>query len=423
VAYNKTHYFIDKGTQRGATYEAMKKLEDELNLKHKTGTLRVNVVFVPVSREELLPSLLEGRGDIAAASLTVTPERAKLVEFAEPVIRDVSEIVVTGPKSPVIATLDDLQGQEVFVRPSSSYHESLVALNERWKAEGKKPVVLKPAPEMLEDEDLLEMLNAGLVKIVVVDDFMAEFWKQILPAITLHKEVALRTGGQIAMAMRKGSPLLKAELDAFTRKNAMKTAFGNMMFQRYLKSTKFVKSATAEADLKRFQALVELFRKYGEKYGLDWLLMAAQGYQESRLDQSVKSPVGAIGVMQVMPATGKDMKVGDITQLEANVHAGVKYMRFMIDQYYKDEPMDNLNKGLFAFASYNAGPGRVRGLRKTAQARGLDPNLWFNNVERVAAEKIGRETVTYVSNIYKYYVAYKLTLEEMEEKEKAKQGV
>jgi membrane-bound lytic murein transglycosylase MltF len=422
VAYNKTNYFVDRGTQRGATYEVMKKFEDELNLKHKTGTLRVNLVFVPVSREELLPSLLEGRGDIAAAALTVTPEREKLVDFAEPVARDVSEIVVTGPRSPAIATLDDLQGQEVFVRRSSSYHESLVALNERFKAEGKKPVVLKPAPETLEDEDLLEMLNAGLVKAVVVDDYMAEFWKQMLPAITLNKEAALRTGGQIAWAMRKESPLLKAELDTFARKNAMKTAFGNMMFQRYLKSTKFVKSAAGEADLKRFRELVELFRKYGETYGLDWLLMAAQGYQESRLDQSVKSPVGAIGVMQVMPATGKDMKVGDITQLEANVHAGIKYMRFMIDQYYKDEPMDTLNKGLFAFASYNAGPARVRGLRKTAQARGLDPNLWFNNVERVAAEKIGRETVTYVSNIYKYYVAYKLILEEMEEKEKAKQG-
>jgi membrane-bound lytic murein transglycosylase MltF len=420
VAYNKTHYFIDKGTQRGASYDAMKKFEDELNLKRKTGNLRVNVVFIPVSREELLPALVDGRGDIAAASLTVTPEREKLVDFTHPAVTDVSEIVVTGPRSPTITTLDDLAGQEVFVRTSSSYHESLLKLNERFRAEGKKPVVLKPAPETLEDEDLLEMLNAGLVKAVVVDDFMAEFWKQMLPDLTLHPEVALRTGGQIAPAIRKGSPQLKAELDAFMKKNALKTAFGNMMFQRYLKSTKFVKSATSEADLKRFRDLVQLFRTYADKYGVDWLLMAAQGYQESRLDQSVKSPVGAIGVMQVMPATGKDMKVGDIAQLEANVHAGIKYMRFVVDQYYKDEPMDPVNKMLFAFASYNAGPGRVRQLRATAKQRGLDPNVWFNNVERVASEKIGRETVTYVSNIYKYYVAYKLTVEEMEERAKAK---
>ena len=361
VAYNKTHYFIDKGVQRGAAYDTFKKFEDELNRKRKTGNLRLNVVFIPVSRDELLKGLREGKGDIAAAALTVTEERLKEVDFAEPVARDVQEIVVSGPKSPPLKTLDDLAGQSVFVRSSSSYHESLLRLNERFAKEGKKPVVLKAAPEVLEDEDLLEMLSSGLVKFVVVDDFMAEFWKQILPDLTLHKDLAVRTGGSIAWAIRKGSPQLKAELDAFAKKNALRTAFGNQMFQRYLQSTTFVKSATAEADLKRFHALVTLFRQYSERYQMDWLLMAAQGYQESRLDQSVKSPVGAVGVMQVMPATGKEMKVGDISQLEANVHAGIKYMRFVVDQYYKDEPMDNVNKGLFAFASYNAGSGTGTG--------------------------------------------------------------
>lgn len=420
VAYNRTNYFIVKGQQQGITYDAFKKFEDQLNVKRATGA-HVDVTFIPVSRDDLLAALLDGRGDIAAASLTVTPEREKLVDFAAAGISDVSEIVVTGPKSPAIVTIDDLSGQEVFVRPSSSYYDSLVKLNQRFKGEGKKPVVLKPAPETLEDEDLLEMLNAGLVKALVVDGYMAEFWKKVLPAIVLHPDVAVRTGGLIAPAVRKGSPLLKAELDVFVKKNALRTAFGNITFQKYLQSTKFVKNATADADLKRFSDLIALFRKYGEQYGLDWVLMAAQGYQESRLDQSVKSPVGAIGVMQVMPATGKDMKVGDISQIDPNVQAGIKYMRFMIDQYYKDEPMTELDKGLFAFASYNAGPSRMQQLRRVAKQRGLDPNVWFNNVEQVVAERVGRETVTYVSNIYKYYVAYKLALEEREEREKAKQ--
>jgi membrane-bound lytic murein transglycosylase MltF len=101
----------------------------------------------------------------------------------------------------------------------------------------------------------------------------------------------------------------------------------------------------------------------------------------------------------------------------------VKYMRWMIDQYFKDEPMDNLNKGLFAFASYNAGPGRIRQLRREAAKRGLDPNVWFGNVEQIASERIGRETVTYVSNIYKYYVAYRLIAEERTRREEAKKAV
>jgi membrane-bound lytic murein transglycosylase MltF len=184
-----------------------------------------------------------------------------------------------------------------------------------------------------------------------------------------------------------------------------------------------VKNAASDAERRKMTAVADMFRKYGDQYQLDFLLMVAQAFQESGLDQNAKSPVGAIGIMQVMPATGKELKVGDITQTEANIHAGVKYIRFMMDQYYKDEPMDDLNKGLFTFASYNAGPGRVRQLRAEAAKRGLNPNLWFGNVEQVASERIGRETVTYVSNIYKYYIAYRLIFAERQRRDAAKADV
>ena len=265
----------------------------------------------------------------------------------------------------------------------------------------------------------MEMVNAKLVKAIVVDDYLAEYWKQVFPDIVLNTGAAVRTGGELGIAIRKNSPKLKAELDAIVKKFGPKTMFGNMITKRYLVSTKYTKSATSDAEIKRFRELVALFQKYAGQYQLDWVLMAAQGFQESGLDHSVRSPVGAIGVMQVMPKTGAELKVGDVKQLDANVHAGVKYMRFMIDQYYKDEPMDQLNKGLFTFASYNAGPARIRQMRRLTAERGLDPNIWFNNVEQVVSEKIGRETVTYVSNIYKYYVAYRLALEEMEQRKAA----
>jgi len=181
-----------------------------------------------------------------------------------------------------------------------------------------------------------------------------------------------------------------------------------MIFRRYLLNTQYVKGASADAARQRFLAIVTMFRKYGAQYNMDWMLMAAQGFQESRLDQNARSHVGAIGVMQVMPATGRELNVGDIRQIDSNIHAGIKFIRGMVDRYYAHEPMDDLNKVLFAFASYNAGPARIRGLRREAAGRGLDANVWFGNVERVASERIGRETVTYVSNIYKYYVTYLL---------------
>jgi membrane-bound lytic murein transglycosylase MltF len=408
TAFSKTQYFIDRGTPRGTAYDQGRLLEDELNKTLASGHMKLQVQFIPLSRDELIPGLLEGKGDIVMADLTVTPERQKVVDFVDPWIAGVDEIVVTRPGGPDISTVDDLSGKEVFVRESSSYYQSLVKLNARLTSEGKAPVTLTPAPEELEDEDLMEMANAGLIDILVVDNHKAWFWQRVWPAMKLHLTVTLRSGGEIAWAIRKDSPQLKASLNRFLSANGRNSLNARMIFRRYLLNTQYVKSAAADAARNRFVSLVALFRKYGAQYDMDWMLMAAQGYQESRLDHSARSHVGAIGVMQVMPATGAELGVGDIKQLEPNIHAGVKYVRTVVDRYYKNEPMDDLNKVLFAFAAYNAGPGRVRQLRREATARGLDPNVWFNNVERIAAERIGRETVTYVSNIYKYYVTYLL---------------
>jgi membrane-bound lytic murein transglycosylase MltF len=423
VVYSKTFYFVDGATQRGATYDGLRAFEDDLNRRLKTGNLKVNVIFIPVSRDELLPALLEGRGDLAAANLTITPERRRQVDFSDPVWTGVREIPVTGPGSGPFRSPDELAGREVFVRKSSSYHESLLRLNAELEKAGKSRVRLRLAPEELEDEDLLEMVSAGLVPMVVVDSHKAEFWVQIFPNLTLHREAAVRESGEIAWAFRKGSPRLAEAVNRFVKTHGKGTAFGNEIFRRYLKSTKWVKNATDPEELAKFHRTVEIFRKYGDRYAFDWLLLTAQGYQESQLDQERRSRAGALGVMQVLPATGKDMAVGDIRQLDPNVHAGVKYLRFMTDRYFKDTPMDALNRGLFAFASYNAGPAKVARLRKEAAAAGLNPNVWFNHVEVIAARRIGRETVQYVSNIYKYYVAYSLLREEREEREQAKESL
>jgi membrane-bound lytic murein transglycosylase MltF len=408
ITYNRTHYFIDHGQERGLTYESLKRFEEDLNAERKTGKLKVHVVLLPMSREQLYPSLSSGKVDMVAAMVTVTPERQKLAAFSIPTRTGVSEVVVTGPGAPPLTSLDDLSGQEVFLRKDSIYAESLAALNQKLQARGKPPAVIAAAPDVLEDDDVLEMVNAGLAPITIVDDFLAGFWSQVFKDITVRNDLVLRSGGTLAVAFRKDNPQLREAVDGWLRKHGKGDAFRNVLERRYLDSVTFAKNAAGESERRKFQGVIALFKKYGEQYDLDYLLMAAQGYQESTLDQNVKSPVGAIGVMQVMPPTGKELNVGDITEVEANVHAGVKYMRFMMDRYYADEPMDNLNKALMTFASYNAGPGRVRQLRRETKERGLDPNLWFGNVERVASERIGRETVTYVSNIFKYYVAYRL---------------
>ena len=420
VTFNRTHYFIDKGQERGLTYESLKLFENDLNAELKTGNLKVHVVIVPMTRNQLYPALASGKVDMVAAMVTVRPELEKLAAFSVPTRTNVNEVVVTGPGAPPIASVNDLAGQEVFVRKGSIYEESLVRLNEQLKAHGKPTVVINEAPDVLEDDDVLEMVNAGLVPITVVDDYLAEFWSKVFTSITVHSDIAVRSGGSLAVAFRKENPKLRETVNTWLRKHPKGDAFRNTIERRYLDSVKYAKNAAADTERQKLQAVAELFKKYGAQYNMDYLLMAAQGYQESTLDQDVKSPVGAIGVMQVMPPTGKELNVGDITKVDANIHAGVKYMRFMMDQYFKDDPMDNLNKGLMTFASYNAGPGRIRQLRAETKKRGLDPNVWFGNVERVASERIGRETVTYVSNIYKYYITYKLLSDQRDRREAAK---
>lgn len=425
VAPSRTSYWLLGLRQTGAEYELLKAFENEINEHYKTQGkhIRIHVVFIPTSRDQLIPRLLDGRGDIAAGILTVTPERLEQVDFGAPFFRGVKEIAVTGPNSPELASVDDLSGKEVFVRKSSSYWTHLELLNERFKSENKPPVALKPAPEDLQDDDLLEMVNAGLVSIVVVDRYQALLWAQVFKKLKPHRGVVVNKGGDIAWMIRKGSPKLQAEIAGFAKAYGQKSEFGNALIKKYTGSPRIVKPATSAGEIKKFNATVAFFRKYGAQYDMDYLLMMAQGYQESLLDQNAVSHVGAIGVMQIMPATGEEMATGDIKKLEPNIHAGVKYMNYMRNQFFAEQPMDARNKILFSFAAYNAGPSRVLKLQKEAEKRGLNPYVWFNNVEIIAGLRIGEETVTYISNIYKYYVAYTLLEEQRAQQQNERTGL
>jgi membrane-bound lytic murein transglycosylase MltF len=425
VPYSKTFYYTVKGVQWGAAYEGGKAFEAYLNRKYpqKNKNIKIHVMFFVTPRDKVIQNLNDGIVDLVIAGLTITPDRQKLVDFSDPTVSNVNEVVVTGPTGPQLSSLEDLAGKEVFARKTSSYWEHLEALNERFKKENKPAVTLTAVPDDLGDEDLLQMVNAGLLPTIVVNDWTAKLWDKLLTKIQIHSNFTVATGGSLGWAVRKNSPKFLADINDFVKKNRQGTKFGNEILARYTGSTYMLKQATSPESMKRFEESAAIFRKYGAKYNVDYLLMMAKGYQESGLNQNAKSPVGAIGVMQLMPATGKDMNVGDITKEEFNIQAGIKYSDLMMEKYYGKEPMDDLNKILFSFAAYNCGPARVKQLRAEAAQKGLDPNVWVNNVEVIAAARIGAETVNYVSNIYKYYVAYKLIAVQEEQRQKAKQSL
>ena len=423
--YSRSLYFSDRGRERGLAVELVRDFERYLNVKYAKplGKRPLTIYIGPATRDRLLRDLDEGLADIAIGNLTATEERLALVDFVpgDDGRRTISELVVTGPAAPPIAALDDLSGKTVHVRRSSSYHESLQALNARFGKEGKPPVELSLVPDALEDEDLMEMLDAGLLQILVVDDWKARMWAPVLPKVTVRTDLVLRADAKTGWAIRKDSPRLAAEIDDFFRNWAIKQGVTAYRMSAYMKRVKELKDPTDTAEYRRFTATLALFEKYGRQYNFDPLMLAAQGYQESMLNQNARSHVGAVGVMQLMPATGAQMKVGDIRVIEPNIHAGVKYMDQLMTRYFPDAAFSAGNRPLFAFASYNCGPGNVARSRRDAEQRGLDPNRWFNNVEIVVAERIGIETTTYVRNIYKYYVAYKLILDAHETARQARE--
>ena len=414
VTYNMTNFFLDGGTQRGITAEALREFEKSLNSELKLGRRPLQVTAIPVVRDQLVPYLKAGRGDIAIASLTITPERSQQVIFSIPSALNVSELVVTGPKSPELSGIDDLSGKRVVVRESSSYRESLEKLNRAFHERGLEEIEIVSASEYLETEDLLEMVNAGLIRITIADSYLARFWSQVLPDIVVRDDLAIATGRDLGWAMRTDATGLEEHVNRFLKASRAGRLLGNTLIKRYLENTKYVKDALAGEDQQRLNGMIDLFREYGDRYNFDHLMIAAQAYQESRLDQSVVSRAGAVGVMQILPRTaaGKEVGIPDISTIENNIHAGTKYLRHIVDHYLDDPAIDELNRTLFAFASYNAGPSRVKSLRAKAAALGYDPNVWFLSVEVVAADEVGREPVQYVRNIFKYYTAYTLLLEQ-----------
>jgi len=425
VPYSRTLYFLDKGRERGLSADTIREFERYINQKYAKdlGKRPVTVFIIPTTRDKLFSGLYEGLGDIAVGNLTATEERLKIVDFVAPKeVKPIQELIVTGPKSPAVAQLEELSGRTLHVRQASSYYESAMALNERLKKAGKAPVNIVLLPDAIEDEDELEMLNAGLLEFVIVDDWKARMWAQILPKIKVRDDLVMRTGGQVGWALRKDSPKLREALigAAIVVQKASSGATRRAMYHKRIKE---ITNNTGTEEWKRFEETIKLFEKYGAKYGFDPLMLAAQGYQESQLNQNAKSRVGAIGIMQLMPATGAELKVGDITIAEANVNGGAKYMDQLMTKYFPDAKFDETNRALFAFAAYNAGAGRISQLRKEAAKRGLDPDEWFNNVEQVTAEKVGIETTTYVRNIYKYYTAYKLTLDAQAAQTKARETI
>ena len=408
-------FFLDGPYIRGISVELLTEFEKYINTKHQNGHLETKIIFIPTPRDKLFSALEEGLGDIAVGNLTITNQRKKIIDFSDPFLSNVSEVIITSSGIDNIKTIYDMAGRIVYARSSSSYFENLKKINHGFKNIDLPKINIVQADEYLEDSDLLEMVNANLIPAMVIDNHKAQFWAEIFENIQVHSSISIHNDGEIAWAFRKHSPKIKSNINEFVKNHKKGTLLGNMLFKRYLRENKWVRNSLTEKNFEKLESIAELFKKFGEQYEFDWLMLAALGFQESQLDQSKRSHRGALGVMQILPSTARDKNINikNIDKLENNIHAGSKYLRFLQDRYFSDVELDVLNQDLFTLAAYNAGPARIAKLRNEAAENGFDPNIWFGNVEVIAAKRVGRETVQYVSNIYKYYIAYRLTMDKL----------
>ena len=412
VHYGRTEFFVANGRPYGFECEAFMEYEKFLNRSARKKKPKISITFIPVRFEELIPFLIQGKGDIAAGFITATPERQRRAAFTDSYIDNVSEVFVahTGVEQP--KNLNELSGRKVYVLRGSSFAQHLRELNDRLKTAGLKPAEIVEMPASANADDILEMVNAGILDLTVADDFIARLWAQVLPNITIVPDVVLSKGGDIAWAVRPENVEFLKSLNDFidyaSKNRNMRRRYAIAM-KRYFKDTKFIENPLAGELSARVKQVGPHFKEAGEKNKLDWLMMMAQGYQESQLDQKVRSRKGAIGIMQLLPSTGRSMGYRDITNAHSNIAAGVAYIGWIRNNYFNEEDIPPDSKVDFSLAAYNAGPMRIQAMRREAKRRGLNPNLWFDHVERVVLDKIGEETVRYVANVNRYYIAYRLS--------------
>lgn len=424
VAYDQVGFFINKGKPDGLYVALFNKFKKFLSEKYPEAK-HLKFYFIPVRQDEFVKYIADGYGDIAVG-MQATNYLKRYVDFTIPEKLWVQEIAVVAKNQSPIKKLKDFSGRYFLVRKSSSYAESLKNVNTYLSAMGLPPVKIVYADEYLTDADLVDMVDKGEIKATVINNSKLVVWRRLFKNVQYATDIPIKVNASLVWAIRHDSPELYKAINMFLRENRDGTKEGTPIYDRYMRTSPVYESHYAKRrdwlgitpdDLEKF---ITIFKKYGERYNLDWKLLMAQAYQESTLNQSVVSRRGAVGIMQVLPSTASEwyINLSSVSDLDNNVHAGTKYMRYMIDSFFSDPQISNSDRLLFALASYNSGPSRITRYRMEAREAGLKDYVWFNNVERIAAKHNALETVNYVKNISQFYISYTKAYELLDGKSK-----
>jgi membrane-bound lytic murein transglycosylase MltF len=410
---NAFDFFIHDGQRGGYQYEMVRAFTNFMNERHAPDRKELAIEFelIPVDDDQLIPLLLAGAGDLIAARLTITAERAALVRFSEP-YRRVDELVVTHDGTPALDSIEALSGRTVAIRKSSSYSESLSKLDRQLTDSGLDSINLVYVDEQLATERILDLVAARRFDYTVADSIVAEMAAQINSQLHIAPGIALRRDGQLAWATLPSASLLADEANLFLRRYKQGTLLGNIAVRKFFEAESKLAERFARNPDTNLSDYDDLFREHAATFDLDWRLAASMAYQESRFDPTARNRWGAIGLLQIKSKTAREPYIGipDIEGVEnvsENVRAGLKYLNWIKARYFDSQPeMLEPDRMRMALAAYNAGPRHVIRARSLALQLGLDPNQWFRHVELAMLDMRKTEPVKYVSDINQRYLAY-----------------
>ena len=413
---NSFDYYLFQGKAKGIQYEMVRMFINDLNksLGFNKSQLKVQFELIPVDEDQLIPMLLAGKGDfIAAAMPNLAPDNQnQKIAYSKP-YRHVDEVVVTRDGTP----LNYIFMNKVYLNKRSSYFDSIMSFNNG----GESDFLFEETYENLNSQNILELISLGKFEATIVDSALAELAVKAFDNLRIYRDLDLKKNISISWVTRAEDKKLLEAINKFVPKIKTGSLMGNILSRRYFSDLSRIKNTEFSLNDKKISSYDDLIKKYSKKYGLDWRLMAALCYQESRFKQNIKNEWGAIGLFQIkkMTATEKYVNIPDIegpNNAENNIHAGIKYLHWIKNRYFDEyEGMSEKNKVRMAIASYNAGPLRVRKAIQLAKKMGLNHRKWFRNVELALLKMRRSEPVIYVSEINKRFVSYQLLGHKLED--------
>jgi membrane-bound lytic murein transglycosylase MltF len=394
-----------KGQSIGIEYQRLRAFEQYLNRTAADGR-RLSLKIIPKAKDQLLAALQRGEGDLVAPGELLSKPVGSKLRASAPLRRDVPLIVVSRQNDRRYQSLEQMSGRSLALPQGSAAAESLRLLNQNLIERKRAPVVLEWGDSSLAVEDVLEMVQAGIFSMTAVELPIAERWAKVMPRLRLERHLQLSAEGDMHWYLRRDATMLGASVDRFI-KGYKEPADQDVTLQRVYRRMYRVQYPLGRVERQRLEKVRPVLQRHAEQQGFDWLLLAAVAFKESTLNPAARGAGGATGLMQITPGAARSVGVSNIAALNENVLAASKYLAMIRRNYFNGSQLDERERMAFVLAGYNMGPQRVQSLRAEARRRGLNPDQWFFQVERVAMEQMGMGVVSYVNSVNKYHLAYK----------------